>query len=65
MILRIGNVVEHEEFWDHEDGETQHETFTVTAIEEYDPDEPHQNVWVRDANGKTRHFDETELEIVG
>ncbi len=39
------------------------EAFEVTALEEYDPDNPHENVWVKDTQGHTRYFDETTLEM--
>ena len=66
MMLNVGNIVEHEDFfWDHKDGHTVPEKFTVPAIEEYDLQDPHPNVRVRNICGISRHFDETELEIVG
>ncbi len=39
------------------------EIFTVESIEEYDPNNPHENVWVTDTNGARLFFDETELEM--
>ena len=39
------------------------EVFIVEQLEEYDPDNPHENVWVTDANGARLFFDETELEM--
>ncbi len=39
------------------------EIFVVECIEEFDPDNPHENVWVKDANGARLFFNETELEM--
>jgi len=65
MELYIDGVVEHEDCWDLCNGEVVYEKFTITEIEEYDENDPHDNVWVKDEAGHTRYFDEAELEVVG
>jgi len=54
----IGDTVEHQDSWEDD------ETFIITRLEEYDANDPHDNVWATDINGRTRYFDENELEIV-
>ena len=60
-----GSIVTHEDSWYHVDGELVYEKFTITRLEEYDENDPHNNVWVKDESGHTRYFDETQLELVG
>ena len=61
--IAIGEIVNHEDLWDLVDGEIISDKLTVIEIEEYDEDDPHENVTVTDKDGDIRYFDETELEI--
>ena len=54
----IGDTVEHQDSWEDD------ETFIITRLEEYDANDPHDNVWATDKDGQTRYFDESELRVV-